>query len=475
MTETEQIASSPQTEISVARATFTSEIADNGRAHPAMRCPGPDSTESGVPKVYSYTRWSTIEQANGDTRRRQLESARQWAVARGYDFDQAHCIADAGRSAYRGGNALDGGLSRFLAACRIGLVARGSFLLVESLDRISRMAPRRAQRLIDEIVDAGVTIVTLSDNQSYTAERLDGDPTALLLALLVSWRAHEESRTKACRVAAAWAEKRRRLRANPRELFTRRAPSWLCLDEHGQWIEIRAKSEVVRRIYAMARSGIGEHRIANTLNQDGVPTLGKGVRWHRSTVAKLLRNPAVIGALTPGRMEYIDGERRRVLEAPIPDAFPGTVPIEDWDAVRALKDAPSGRRRHVGNRVRHYLAGLAACPKCGSSMYRINKGSSPKCGRPKLVCAAARARAGCPYVSVSVDKVESAVNLSWPILFESSPHPERRFGLDCEQCPDVVLANRILKLEFQSVVVDYTNNTLRFQRRTGGERIIRYA
>ena len=112
------------------------------------------------PKVYSYARWSTPEQAKGHSNQRQAEAAERWASKHGYELDLSLKIVDEGVSAYRGGNALDSerGLSRFLEACREGLIERGSFLLVESLDRLSRMTPRKVQRLLDDIVDSGVTM-----------------------------------------------------------------------------------------------------------------------------------------------------------------------------------------------------------------------------------------------------------------------------------------------------------------------------
>ena len=102
----------------------------------------PNAAQPTPPKVYSYTRWSTPEQAKGDSARRQSEAALRWADRHGYILDDSLRISDEGVSAYRGTNALDGGLSRFLEACRRGLIEPGSFLLVESLDRISRMSPR---------------------------------------------------------------------------------------------------------------------------------------------------------------------------------------------------------------------------------------------------------------------------------------------------------------------------------------------
>jgi len=70
-----------------------------------------------------------------------------------------------------------GELSAFREAVEAGLVPKGSYLLVESLDRISRQSARRALRVLEDIVDMGVTVVTLADGREYTAENLDSDPT----------------------------------------------------------------------------------------------------------------------------------------------------------------------------------------------------------------------------------------------------------------------------------------------------------
>lgn len=384
-----------------------------------------------APKVYSYARFSTPEQAKGDSFRRQTEAAGRWAAQKALQLDHSLSIRDEGVSAYRGANALDGGLSRFLDACRRGLIERGSYLLVESLDRISRMAPRRAQRLLDDIVDAGVTIVTLNDGQEFTADRLDNDPTALLIALMVSWRAHEESKTKGRRVAAAWAEKRRKIAAGETKRLTTVGPSWLLPDGDG-WREEPTRSDAVRRIFAMTLAGMGEHLIAKTFNGEGVPVLGRGKQWHRSTVAKMLRNPAVIGTLIPGSIAYVEGRRLRQFERPVANAYPVVISDADWLAVRAIKDgsAASVRGRHADNGVAHLLAGLAKCPACGSAMVRVNKGSPAKAGKPKLVCSKAKVGAGCAYVSVPVDQTDQAVRLDWGALLADTPAANGNAYLD---------------------------------------------
>lgn len=375
-------------------------------------------------KVYSYTRFSTPEQAAGDSHRRQTEAAQRWAEARGMVLDDRLSFSDEGISAFRGSNVeTDKGLGAFLYACQQDLVEPGSYLLVESLDRISRMSPRRAQRLLDDIVDAGVTIVTLSDGQEYTAERLDNDPTAMLIALMVAWRAHEESKTKGRRVAAAWEEKRKRVRRGEDVKLTSKAPAWLQWTSDG-WRLVDGHADTVRRVYRMTLEGVGEHAIAKALNEDGTPVMGRGKLWHRSTVAKLLRNPAVIGRLTPGHIEYdAQGKRRRVMEEPIAGAYPPVIDEADWQAVRAIKDGTTSapRGRAGAQPLQNLFGGLARCPDCGAAMTRVFKGR--RGGKPKLVCTAAKAGKAKHYVTVPQEEVEAAFFRNWQGLLAEVPAP----------------------------------------------------
>jgi DNA invertase Pin-like site-specific DNA recombinase len=178
-------------------------------------------------RAYSYLRFSTPEQMKGDSLRRQTELARRYAAQHGLLLDEDLTFQDLGVSAFRGRNAEAGKLAYFLEAVRSGLVPRGAYLLVESLDRISRQAARRALRVLEEIVDEGITLVTLNDGKVYTAASLNDDPVSLLMALLTFIRANEESATKARRLQEAWKQKRRTAADRP---LTARAPAWLRLD-----------------------------------------------------------------------------------------------------------------------------------------------------------------------------------------------------------------------------------------------------
>ena len=76
-----------------------------------------------MPRAYSYTRFSTPEQAGGDSARRQMEAARTYAATHGLELDDLLSISDLGVSAYTGAN-LDpeAGLGRFVEAVERGLV-----------------------------------------------------------------------------------------------------------------------------------------------------------------------------------------------------------------------------------------------------------------------------------------------------------------------------------------------------------------
>ena len=358
-------------------------------------------------KAYSYLRFSTPEQMQGDSFRRQSSLAEDYARKHGLELDESLTFQDLGVSAFRGKNAEAGRLGDFLEAVRSELVPHGSFLLVESLDRISRQAARKALRVLESIVDEGVVVVTLNDGRAYDAESLDDDPMSLMIALLTFIRANEESAMKARRLKAAWVGKRLKAADKP---LTARAPAWLRLDKGArEFVVIEDRAEVVRRIFKLTLEGYGQNRIAETLNKEGVPCFGDAAYWHRSYVLKLLINPAVVGTFVPHTLEYVDGKRVRKPQEPVPNYFPAIVDEDTYQRIQAIKidtKAPVVRGKAE---LTNLLAGLAKCPCCGGSMTRVMKGSGPKAGRPKLVCTRAKTGAGCQYHAVDLGHAEDAL------------------------------------------------------------------
>jgi len=119
-------------------------------------------------KAYSYIRFSTPEQIKGDSLRRQTELSAKYALEHNLNLDESLTFRDLGVSAFNQSNLSNGGqLRAFLDAIDQGVVSSGSYLLVESLDRISRAEILDALEVFTGILNRGITIITLADNMEY--------------------------------------------------------------------------------------------------------------------------------------------------------------------------------------------------------------------------------------------------------------------------------------------------------------------
>jgi DNA invertase Pin-like site-specific DNA recombinase len=239
---------------------------------------------------------STELQLKGDSRRRQLEASRAYAEANGLELAEGAELEDIGVSAFKGANVREGALGQFLEAVKAGSVTPGSYLIVESLDRLSREQVLTAQSLFLSIIQAGIHLVTLADNRVYRAGMTD--LADLIMSLVIMSRAHEESQTKSHRIAAAW--KNKRTKAISRQPMTKWCPAWLKLSHDRAGYEpIPERVEIVRQIFRDTASGIGIYSITRRLNKAAVDTFGSPNGWRQSYVAKILANRGAFGEFQP--------------------------------------------------------------------------------------------------------------------------------------------------------------------------------
>lgn len=216
------------------------------------------------PKAYSYIRFSTPEQLKGDSLRRQLELSERYAKENALELDTSLSLRDLGLSAYHKANVEKGALGAFLTAITDGRVKKGSFLLVESLDRLSRANVLDAQRQFQDIVMAGITIVTLADGMVYSEESLKANFGQMVYSLVIMARAHEESAMKAKRLKAVWDRKKQEA---AQKLVTSVAPSWLEVKE-GKLVIVEEKAATVREIFRLVRAGYGAQLIETKFNSE---------------------------------------------------------------------------------------------------------------------------------------------------------------------------------------------------------------
>lgn len=355
------------------------------------------------PTAYSYIRFSTAEQAAGDSRRRQTTAAQEYADKHGLKLSEDYSFIDAGMSAYKGKHAEVGGFRLFLDAVENGNIKPGSYLLVESLDRISRENPWQSFGYLSDIVGRGIIVVTLTDGIRYSK---DADQSSLFIALSSLMRAHQESQMKSERVGKAWRNKKANA-DNPNAMkLTRMCPNWMRLSDDRKSFELIPEHvETIRRIFAMTIEGKGKGVITREFNAEGVPTYGRTKHWAESTIQKIITGRAVLGEYQPHKK--IEGKRIPDGE-PVSDYYPRIIDDETWHlAQSAIRKRTITATRHREGRVSNLFSGLLKCPHCGSTIRYLNKGDDSKGGR-YLICINRLNGLGCGNHSVKYDDIESA-------------------------------------------------------------------
>jgi DNA invertase Pin-like site-specific DNA recombinase len=340
-------------------------------------------------KAYSYVRFSSPEQAKGDSYRRQRDAAVQYCVDHGLELATAkeYTFLDKGKSAYSGRHLDDEGqLRRFLDLVENGTIERGSYLLVESLDRLSREKVNTALPRFMDLLNRGIRVVTLADERLYTDEFNELD---LIISIVHMSRAHNESSIKGDRVSAAWSNKKALARSEKKPLG-KACPYWLTLI-NDEYMPIPERVETVKLIFDLAIQGYGQGVIPRLLNERGIPVFGSRNRnhsgaWGPSSVSKLLGNRALLGEYQP---THIVGGKRVNDGEPVAGFFP--VVIEESVFYQAQAVRAERRIHKTGKQSERFnvLQGIMKCQTCGDAMHLVNKGRPPK-GATYLQCHSAR-------------------------------------------------------------------------------------
>ena len=357
------------------------------------------------PKAYSYIRMSTADQAKGDSTRRQHDATLRYAEE--HNLELAQIIIDEGISAFTGMNAEFGKLGIFIAEAESGNIDEGSYLIVESLDRISRQNFPEALSLLTKIINFDINVVTLSDRQIFNKETLLVRPNELLMAIFTFIRSHEESQIKSIRLKASWENKREIAKSGKKTRHV--IPKWLRYSNVGMEIEpIPERAEIVREIFELSCSGWGAYSIAKKLNAKGCQTWGNANFWQESYVKKLLHNRSVIGEYQP---HVVSRNSNKILRSKIGEAIKSYYPpiIDEklfYAAQESLRNRLLNGKGRKGKSLSNLFSGLLICHDCGNSLRFINKGAPPK-GGTYLRCSNSMMTGKCTSSSYNYKSVES--------------------------------------------------------------------
>jgi DNA invertase Pin-like site-specific DNA recombinase len=349
-------------------------------------------------KAYSYIRYSSPQQAKGDSFRRQFAQTQKFCEENGYELDtDLNVYKELGKSAFKGEQE---NLKRFIEDCESGKVEKGSLLIVENLDRLSRATINKAMRQFLHLLDF-VNIYTLQDKKYYSSNNeIDNDSQVLdiITSLLIMSRAHEESATKRKRLKDTWEEKRQKIKDKK---FATSYPHWLILSD--DWESFTLKEDAVRaikKIYDLCINGKGYNQILRFLNVkiDQYPTpsnRSKSGLWVRSTVQLLLSDRRLIGEMQMYTGAY---KERKPYGKVIIDYYPVIIEKKTFlKAQSAMQSRNIGKGKTGTYRFSNIFRGFLLCSICGNSMEYVDKGNTKKRSQKYLTCTSAKRGGECSH------------------------------------------------------------------------------
>lgn len=297
-----------------------------------------------MPVAFSYIRFSSAEQAHGDSLTRQQEYVAKWLLAHPEYSLSSASFQDLGISGYSGKH-LENGFGKLLAAVESGVIKSTDVVLIEAIDRAGRLEPSVMLHLLTGIVNAGVKLITLDDGITYSNDPNNSNNLFLLVAKVQ--QAHQYSDALSRRIKDAYTRKREKAAAG--DGVKRHTPIWLTSE--GELVE--GLAPIIVQVFEDYADGLGERRILSRIRgkHPAVETTNP------TTLKRWLRNPTAIGRWND-----------------IEDVYPPVVSKELWYRVQKRleegyipRSAPS----------KYLLSGLVRCGRCGTNHCVVDTKRSP--------------------------------------------------------------------------------------------------
>jgi DNA invertase Pin-like site-specific DNA recombinase len=302
-------------------------------------------------------------------------------------------VADEGRSAYRGDNIHTGNLGKLTKRLLAGEIDPAlTIIIVEELDRLSRQDALTILAWMTPLLQAGVSFGIANDDEIIDLQLMTNDMGRFMMWLMKVFGNNAESTKKANRLASAWTQKRKRLRAGETVVVNHRHPQWIEVAEGAEGKEYRLianRVRLVREIFALHKQGFGKGAIAKIFNQRGLGDpdyetwpLGKrkAKAWSSTYVGRILHGPAVLGWWQPHSGKR--SGKRQPLGKPIL-LYPPAVPQSEFDRVNDPAERRERMSQGKGRAISNLLGTKARCALCGgqmtplgSSRTRINRDGS---------------------------------------------------------------------------------------------------
>lgn len=301
----------------------------------------------------SYVRFSSKKQEQGDSTRRQRELADAWMARNSDEYEWSGIkYEDLGLSASKGKH-LEGNLGKILEAVRSGDIPAGSAIVCETLDRFSRLEPLKTLRLLEEVIEAGVDLITLAPEVRYDRKSVTSHELFMLAGQALA--AYDYAKTLGRRVQESYEGRAKEARQGGS--IKRRNAFWLTSEGELKGDE----ANVVRSVFKSFAEGVG------------IRTLYKqhsDVFANPSSVRKLLKNIAVIGHWQRYTTSIDkDGKQTRELGELVKGVFK---PALQDEALFYQVQKLMTKQPELTHAKKNPLSGIVVCATCGGNFAKRN-------------------------------------------------------------------------------------------------------
>lgn len=324
-----------------------------------------------MPSAYAYIRYSTAIQKIGDSENRQFSALELFERNTGVKVVEE--IYDRGKSAFRGDNIKSGKFGEVIDRIENGKIKPGDYLVVESIDRITRQRLIEGVSILQDILKKGINIYTTSDGKTYSYNDPARDLENLVMISVVANRANEESETKSRRLVASWQERRKQ--AENGELIIKKGKSipYGLRVKNGKFVIHEEEQAEIQKLFELLLD-YGINTAIRKINETAKKP------WNNGTLNKIINSRSVIGCMAKHKMDYSNGKERKVHTGYIENYYPNLIDpvlffkVRDKMKERRVKSYNGRRSEQDFNIFKH----LIYCEECGSKLYYDHRGSRYK-------------------------------------------------------------------------------------------------
>lgn len=377
------------------------------------------------PRLYSYVRFSSERQAKGQSLERQKSSIENLVkkIAIEHNLEIFEEYQDFGVSAFKGKNATEGALSDFIKHVESGKIPRGSYLLIESLDRFSRANPMNAVNMFTSLLLKGIVVITGIDNQIYKVSEVNNDTLQqLMFSVMLFSRANEESETKSKRtIASALSKIKRHQQRQPGDPV-------VAIKELGQdkwWIDSSSGFvkphpvyyPIAQKLIELKQKGYSNRLILSYLQENHpAPTEGRSRgKWNMQHASRIIE-PAIHGQ----KVINVNGE-----SFTLDDYYPAIVTKDEYERLKFQIGNKSFAPLKEANPEIPLLSGIGImyCKHCGCHMFKMKSTVKNQPFAYRYVCSSRDSHRNCNKWGFRARTLELALLqlLADRVFVESAP------------------------------------------------------